>query len=377
VTAPLPLVVLGGGHAALAEARRIEAAADARLIGVVEPAEEARIRAIEAGLPAVAEIDDLPEAPAGAVVAGPFASQGAEVEACAARGWPVMLVRPLGATLRDARRAARAAEAAGAPLLVGHHRRHLAVVGAAKEAIAGGLLGRLVAVQALWALRAPADSGRWAWRVESGAAAAFVQLVHEIDLLRHLAGDLAEVAAQVSHNAARGAKEDTVALALRFEDGALGSALLTDAGLSPWGWEAGTGENPAIHRTGEDALRLVGTEGALSLPSLAYWRYAGEGRGDSGKPLDRLPMPCPPTDPGAAQLAHFLAVARDGAAPLVSAADGLASLAAAMAALASARDGAALAPDPDRLGPWEAATEALSGLRVGPATPKQNEGRSA
>ncbi|MFO7857226.1 MAG: Gfo/Idh/MocA family oxidoreductase [Paracoccaceae bacterium] len=376
MTAPIPLVVLGAGRAALAEARRIEAAPEVRLLAMVEPAEEARLRAADAGLPVAADLDDLPGPPDGAVVAGPFPRQGADVEACAAQGWPTMLIRPLGVSLRDARRAAAAAEAAGVPLLVGHHRRHLAVVGAAREALAGGLLGRLVAVQSLWALRAPAARGRWAWRVESGAAAALVQLVHEVDLLRFLAGDVAEISADVAHHEARGAKEDTVALSLRFASGALGSALLTDAGLSPWGWEAGTGESDAIHPTGEDALRLVGAEGALSLPSLAYWRYAGDGRGDSGKPLDRLPMPCPSTDPGAAQLSHFVAVVRDGATPLAPAAEGLASLAAAMAALASARDGIRLAPDPDRIGPWEAATEALAGLRVGRGSGTK-EGRSA
>ena len=307
MSAALPLVVLGAGRAALAEARLI------------------------------AE------------------SEGA-----------TLLARPLAASMRDARRVRAAAEAPDAPpVLVGHHRRHHAVVGAAREVVRGGLLGRLVGVQSIWVLRAPEPDRRWAWRVESGGGVAFVQLVHELDLIRHVAGEIRSVAAHSGFFESHGARADAGALALELEGGALATALLSDVALSPWGWEAATGEDPEIPATGEDCLRLVGAEGALSLPSLACWRHAGEGRGDATRPLTRLPMPCPPTDPRAAQLAHFLAVARGEAAPLSTVEDAQRSLAVAFASFESAREGVAVRPDPDRLGPWEAAAEAIAAQRTG------------
>ena len=57
--------------------------------------------------------------------------------------------------------------------------------------------------------------------------------------------------------------EDTVAVTLRFANGAVGTIIASDAAPSPWGWELGTGENPLIPATGRNCLRFVGTEGRL------------------------------------------------------------------------------------------------------------------
>ncbi|MEM1315704.1 MAG: Gfo/Idh/MocA family oxidoreductase, partial [Pseudomonadota bacterium] len=294
---------------------------------------------------------------AGAIVATPNATHGAAAEDAAARGWALLVEKPISGTLRDAHRVAQAAEKAGVPLLIGHHRRQYAAVAAARETIASGLLGRPVAADAIWSLRKPDDYYRYKWRVESGGGPVLINLVHDVDLLRFLLGDVAEVSALVSSARRRGALEDTAAVSLRFKNGCLATCLMSDAGLSPWGWEAATAENPELHASGLDCLRIIGDEGALSLPSLTYWRHEGDGRGDWTKPLTPLELPCPATTPLEAQLEHFLAVIRDGAAPICDGAEGLATLAAALAIRESARIGRPVAPDPDTLPPWEQATE--------------------
>ena len=40
--------------------------------------------------------------------------------------------------------------------------------------------------------------------------------------------------------------EDTVSVNLRFESGAVGSFLASDAGVSPWGWDQSTEETLAF-----------------------------------------------------------------------------------------------------------------------------------
>ncbi|MEM6440263.1 MAG: Gfo/Idh/MocA family oxidoreductase [Pseudomonadota bacterium] len=360
MTAAIPLAVYGAGLVGLRHCALIEAHATAGLAAVIEPEPEAAERAAELGHPVFATPEDAAAAHpdiAGAVIATANATPGAVAEDAAGRGWALLVEKPLSGTLRDARRAAQAAEAAGVPLLVGHHRRQYASVAAARETLASGLLGRPIAADVIWSLRKPDDYYRYQWRVESGGGPVVINLVHDVDLLRFLLGDIAEVSALASSAQRRGALEDSAAVALRFENGCLATCLMSDAGLSPWGWEAATGENPDLHASGLDCLRIVGDEGALSLPSLTYWRHDGGGRGDWTKPLTPLELPCPRTAPLEAQLDHFIAVARDGAAPICGAAEGLASLAATLAIRESARTGAPVRPDPDELPPWEQATE--------------------
>ncbi|MEO1688965.1 MAG: Gfo/Idh/MocA family oxidoreductase, partial [Pseudomonadota bacterium] len=311
--APVPLAVFGAGLIGLRHAKMIAEHPGATLAAIIEPDVQAAERAAEQDLPVFLSTDDAAlDSPdiAGAVVATPNATHGAVAEDAAARGWALLVEKPLSSTLRDARRVVAAADRAGVPLLTGHHRRHHACVAAAREMLGSGLLGRPVAADVAWSLRKPDAYYNYQWRVESGGGPILINLVHDVDLLRFLLGEIVEVSALLSHAQRRGALEDTAAVALRFDGGCLATALLSDAGLSPWGWEAATGENPHLHRTGLDCLRLIGDDGAMALPSLTYWRHDGAGRGDWSKPLSDLAMPCPPTQPLAAQLDHFLAVTR-------------------------------------------------------------------
>lgn len=349
--APLPVAVLGGGRPGLAEAARVAACPGLRLSAVIDPADDARERAAALGLPVAADVDEAPPETRAAVIATRAPGHGALVEACAARGWPVLIARPLADSLRDGRRVVAAAEAGGVPLMVGHHRRLDPRVIAARTALADGVLGRPVAVQSLWALRRAVPDPRVLWRVGSGGGAVLEMLAHEVDLLRHVMGDIAEVAAFVSHALRRGASEDTAAITLRFASGALGTALFTDAAVAPWGWDATPG-GAAATPTGASTLRLLGDAGALSLPDMTLWRLGAATLAEDASSPSPLSLPAPETDTEAAQMTRFARVARAEAAPPCDGRDGLASLAAALAVIESARSGRAQRPDsetaPDR-----------------------------
>jgi predicted dehydrogenase len=71
-------------------------------------------------------------------------------------------------------------------------------------------------------------------------------LIHDLDLLRHLCGEVRQVQA-ITSNAIRGfANEDCAAVLLQFDNGALGSLTGSDAVAAPWSWELDSGRTRCI-----------------------------------------------------------------------------------------------------------------------------------
>ena len=120
--------------------------------------------------------------------------------------------------------------------------------------------------------------------------------------------------------------EDTVAVTLRFANGAVGTILASDTAPSPWGWEFGTGENPLMPATGRNCCRLLGTEGALALPRLELWRHAGGGPASWHEEIRPRTLVAGPRAALKDQLRHFCGVVRGEHAPRVSGEDGLRTL---------------------------------------------------
>ena len=98
------------------------------------------------------------------------------------------------------------------------------------------------------------------WRREPGGGPVLINLIHDIDDLRFLIGDITRLQAMTS-NAIRGFKvEDGAVVNLQFENGALGSISCSDAAAAPWSWELTSGENSAFPRQREDCCFISGTE---------------------------------------------------------------------------------------------------------------------
>jgi len=228
------------------------------------------------------------------------------------------------------------------PLLVGHFRRHNPVVKRARTLIREGRLGRLVSVSADSMVLKPDAYFETAWRREPGGGPVLINLVHDIDALRFLCGEIEAVQAMTAGVARGFPVEDTAAVLLRFESGALATLTLSDAVPSPWCWDQTAGENPNFARHAADAYRICGTAASLELPGMALWRYPG-GRGWH-EPMAREVLEVAPRDPLEAQLRHFLRVARREEEPLVSGRDGARTLAATLAVHRSAETGRPVRP---------------------------------
>ena len=223
-------------------------------------------------------------------------------------------------------------------MLVGHHRRYNPLIQEARAVVQGGTLGKLVGVSVLWTLLKPADYYQVEWRCRRpGGGPTLINLIHEFDSLRFICGEIGQVYAQ-SSSAARGFEvEDSLSVALSFENGALGSILASDATPAPWSYEATTGENPLYFRTDENCCHFFGTLGSLAFPRMELWRYADAAHSGWQHPLERSQRPVAAAPPLLAQLEHFCRVIRGEEEPLIDGRDGARSLAVALAVLESSR----------------------------------------
>ncbi|MFI4925136.1 MAG: Gfo/Idh/MocA family protein, partial [Vicinamibacteria bacterium] len=259
---------------------------------------------------------------------------------CARAGVHMIVEKPIADTIDDACALLREAKRANVVLLVGHHRRYHAQSAEAKRIVAGGRLGTLVGASVLWATRKPDPYFAAAWRTTAGGGPILINLIHEIDMLRFLAGEIASVSGLTS-SAQRGFEvEDSAAVMLRFASGALGTILCTDAAASPWTIEQGLGESPSFPYAGENPYRIVGTQGALEFPVLRVWSHRDAAHTNWNEPIAASPVKTLDRDPYLEQIRHLRAVIERRETPVVSGVDGTLTLAATLAIHESARLGA-------------------------------------
>ena len=258
--------------------------------------------------------------------------------ACLHRRIPTLVEKPLTVTVAEGEALVAAAKAADTPLLTGHHRRHNPLIARAKEALEAGAIGTPRAAQVTcWFYKPDRYFDAAPWRKAPGAGPVSVNLIHDVDLMRHLLGEVASVQAQ-SVPARRGyANEDLAAALLRFRSGALATLSVSDAIAAPWSWETTSGENPAYPATDQSCALLGGSEGSLSLPDLTLRRHPGAP--DWWTPFEIERLRFVPADPLHRQIAQFARVIRGGEAPLVSGREGLESLRVVEAVATAARTG--------------------------------------
>jgi predicted dehydrogenase len=158
-----------------------------------------------------------------------------------------------------------------------------------------------------------------------------------------MVGEIVAVQAFAS-NATRGFEvEDTVAINLHFENGALGAFLLSDTAASPKSWEQTSQENRSYPTyPDEDCYTIIGTNGSLAVPTMRVRSYAKKEDRSWWKPFETRVVPFERKDPLAVQIEHFAAVIRGEAVPLVTCRDGLQNLRVTEAIVEAARTGRAV-----------------------------------
>jgi len=284
---------------------------DVEVVAVVDPDRAARERAVRtSGARGYGDMAQLvsEERLDAAIVAAPTMAHYDAARAALEAGVPLLVEKPLAATVAEARELVDLAAATGVPLQVGHVERFNPAVAALVERLAGGALSRTFSIKTL-------RGGPLPERIRDVGVAVDLA-THDVDIICHLAGARPErVYAEITQQV-HTTHEDLLFALLRFSDGLVG--LLDVNWLTP-----------------EKQRRLVvlGEEGMFQVDYLTQRLTFTRGRADLAPtylggyaptfPGETTELPVELAEPLVRQLDAFLSTVRDGVPPLVGAEEGM------------------------------------------------------
>ncbi len=192
---------------------------ECRLVGLVDrDVEKARPHADAWGVPVVARIEDLPEAPDAVTVAVPTVFHRAVAEPLLRRGVHCLVEKPIAATSDEARLLVEAARAGGAVLAVGHVERFNPVMTAVERL---GMKPRFLEVHRL----AP-------YTFRSADVGVVMDLmIHDLDIVLHLVGEEPSGVDAVGVPVI-GPREDIANARLQFPSGAVANVTASRVSLT-------------------------------------------------------------------------------------------------------------------------------------------------
>ncbi|MFK7763472.1 MAG: Gfo/Idh/MocA family protein [Roseobacter sp.] len=307
------LLVAGGGLIGARHLSSVAAHPACTLVGLVDPDPTVET---PRDIPRFADLADVSDPVDGVILATPTHLHSTQGAYAAARGWHMLIEKPVAGNLADALALSRAVNAAGVGSLVGHHRRYHLCVQQLRTLVAEDRIGTPIAASLIWAMRKPDAYFEGNWRT-AGGSPVMINLVHDIDILRFVMGEIVATSALRGMGQRGSVRIESGAIALAFENGATGTISFADTTPSPWGFEAGTGENPNIGTTTQDMMWIMGTKGGISFPSMTLWSGKDWSRAATRQPLKPMTNAKVPLD---AQLDHFLEV-MEGARPMIDVED--------------------------------------------------------
>ena len=195
------LVVIGAGLIGREHCDLIRQHSGADLVGLADISEPARAYAHSNGNAFFSDYEEMLDRliPDGAIVALPNSLHLIAGQACLSRGVPCLIEKPIAETVAAAKILVNASATLAVPVLVGHHRRYSPDILEARRLIRDGALGDLVAVNGLWMADKPDDYFHEIWRKAPGGGPRLINLIHEIDCLRFLVGEIESVRAFTSN----------------------------------------------------------------------------------------------------------------------------------------------------------------------------------
>ena len=327
MTAPARIAVVGAGLVGVRHIDAMKQVDNVELCAIVDTSDAASKIAAASQVPFYASLQELfsKEPPDGVLLATPTTLHLEQGLQCIDAMCPVLIEKPIAVTAADAKILVDAAARKSVPILVGHHRRYNPLIQKASELIEAGEIGQIRSAQGICWLYKPDDYFEVAvWRKQKGAGPISVNLVHDIDLMRYLMGDVVQVQATATQSLRGFENEDVAAAVLKFKSGAVATITVSDAIVAPWSWELTAGENPAYPQTAQSCLLVGGSEGSLSIPDLTVW--SNHGMKSWWNPIAARSVPREFSDPLFNQLRHFGRVIKDDETPLVSGFEGMKSL---------------------------------------------------
>jgi predicted dehydrogenase len=254
------------------------------------------------------------EQPGAVSIAVPARAHHEVALACIERGLPLLIEKPIAASVEQGEELRAVSERRGAPLMVGHVERFNPAVRELKRRLDERQLGRIYQARVRRA-------GPF-FRRERDVGVVYDLATHDIDVLHFLLGCEVERVQAETQCGIRTEYEDAVAGVLQFDNGTV--ALLEANWLTP---------------VKQRELVLLGERGMFALDylrrTLVFYPHAGDDE-SAGEPIA---IPDADTEPLRAELEAFVRVAKRLEPPAVSAADGIAALRVAEALVEAGRTG--------------------------------------
>ncbi|ETS79916.1 hypothetical protein PFICI_07445 [Pestalotiopsis fici W106-1] len=324
------IAIIGAGLIGPRHAEAVAKSAGAQVAAIVDVTPKGSEIAAKFGVPFYSTVADMLQSsakPDAAIICTPNHTHVSITKELLAANVHVLVEKPVSTDIASGKELVQLAGTVPAKTLVGHHRRFNPYMVAAKEVVSSGSLGRVIGINGIWALHKPSDyfEAPTDWRQGSTGGVVLINMVHEVDLLHYLLGPITSVHAEKTISQRGYAAEEGAAITLRFKSGAVGSFFICDNTPSPWNFEAGTGENPLIPKTGENFYRVFGTEASLSVPDMTIWSYKGTQKSWHSE-IVREQSSVPDGVPFELQVDHFVRVIRGEEAPSCTAQAGLAAL---------------------------------------------------
>ena len=332
--------LVGAGSIGLRHIHAIDEVEEISLVAIADPSPEVAGLGFARSIPVYAEAKNMFQVGGldGVIVATPTKYHHQIVMTALTHRLTVLVEKPISATIEEAQEITRFARKQGCHVLVGHQRRYYPCSKTAREIIQSGRLGTLMAVTGQWTVRKDDPYYTPKWRREIEAGPILTNLIHEIDLLRFICGDIARVSAEITDHDQHFAKEDAVAITMKFANDAIGSFVISDRTPTPWNWEMALGENAKFPKSGQNAIRIMGTNGALEFPNLVLWSHP-DVNGNWQDEIRPEVIETPFVDAYKAQCQHLFAVIRGMQRPIADAENGTRSLEATLAAVRAATEG--------------------------------------
>jgi predicted dehydrogenase len=233
---------VGCGGNARGHLRQLGHTAGARVVAVCDVVAAAAERAAaETGAQAYADFRALLDRPDldAVYVSLPVFAHGEPEIAIAQRGLPMLVEKPVAIDLATAQQVLAAVQRAGVHTCVGYQLRYCGSADVARELLAAPAAGPIGLVGGTyWCGTGRAQPDHWRTRMDQSGGQLVEQATHTIDMMRFLAGEVAEVFAFYGKQILAegyGDCPDSYAVTLRFASGAVGTLSATWAG-DPADW---------------------------------------------------------------------------------------------------------------------------------------------
>ena len=334
------LALIGAGTIGQRHLNAISQVEEAELTAIVDNQVQAESIAEEMNVPFFHTTEEMlrVQRPEGVIVCTPTEIHLEPVLSSLNAGAHVLVEKPITSTMEEAQEIIKTSQTASREVLVGHHRRYYTTIQKTRSMILEGAIGELVGISGMWTACKADSYFEPSWRQLRSSGPVLINLIHEIDTLRYICGEIASLSARVSNGLRDHPKEETAAVLMEFEGGALGTFLLSDATPSPWTWEHATGENTNFPKSAQNVYRFTGSEASLEFPNLVLWKHE-KGNSDWNHKIKPQQIKIELEDAFVAQCTHFCAVICGREEPHITASDATKTLEATLAVFDASENG--------------------------------------